>query len=332
LQIKNSCCATLAFKGFNLKNSGLLQIHKKEESKMDKIISIVGHTALDYIVDVERIAGKNESSPVINYEEYPGGGAANIAVAIAKLGGKSQLISPVGTDFASSGYEKLLTDACVDLSRLYRLDNQKISKAFVFTDKEKNQTTYFYWGASSKFKELKPEPTDFVHLATADSVYNSKIAQIADFVSFDPGQDLITYSKEKLEIILAHTDILFTNRHEIGRVMAMTGKSFSDLKAMIDIIVVTYDAEGSRIYTDEEEFAIPVVSVKDMDPTGAGDAYRAGFLLAFTRKYSLPTCGRIGSTVASFAVQKRGGQTGLPTWDEMKTRYEANFGKLEQKC
>lgn len=299
---------------------------------MDRIISIVGHTALDYIVDVEKIAGKNESSPVTDYEEYPGGGAANIAVAITRLGGKSQLISPVGKDFASSGYEKILTDAHVDLSRLYRLDDQKISKAFIFTDKEHNQTTYFYWGASSKFKELEPEPVDFVHLATADSVYNAKLAQIAGFVSFDPGQDLVTYSKENLELVLANTDILFANRHEIRRVSEMTGKSFSELKAMIDVIVVTYDSKGSTIYTNEGEFEIPVVSVKAVDPTGAGDAYRAGFLLALTRGYSLPTCGKIGSTVASFVVQARGCQTNLPTWEEMKTRYEANFGKLEKDC
>ncbi|HWQ45095.1 MAG TPA: carbohydrate kinase family protein [Methanosarcina barkeri] len=299
---------------------------------MDRVISIVGHTALDYIVDVEKIAGKNESSPVIDYEEYPGGGAANIAVAIAKLGGKSQLISPVGTDFASSGYEKLLKDAQVDLSRLYRLEDRKISKAFIFTDREDNQTTYFYWGASLKFKELEPEPADFVHLATADSVYNAKIAQIAGFVSFDPGQDLVTYSKENLELILAHTDILFANRHEIRRVSEMTGKSFLELKALIDIIVVTYDAEGSRIYTGKEEFTIPVIPVRAVDPTGAGDAYRAGFLLALARGCSLSTCGKVGSTVASFAVESRGCQTGLPTWEEMKVRYEASFGKLDKGC
>ncbi len=299
---------------------------------MDRVISIVGHTALDYIVDVEKIAGKNESSPVIDYEEYPGGGAANIAVAIAKLGGKSQLISPVGTDFVSSGYEKLLTEVNVDLSRLYRIEDRKISKAFIFTDREDNQATYFYWGASSKFKELEPEPVDFVHLATADSVYNAKIAQIANFVSFDPGQDLVTYSKENLELILAHTDILFANRHEIRRVSEMTGKSFSELKTMINTIVVTYDSEGSRIYTGNEEFLIPVIPVKAADPTGAGDAYRAGFLLALTRGYSLSTCGKIGSTVASFAVQTRGCQTDLPTWEEMKARYEANFGRLEEEC
>ncbi|KKG14987.1 sugar kinase [Methanosarcina sp. 2.H.T.1A.6] len=296
---------------------------------MDRVISVVGHIALDYIVDVEKIAGLNESSPVIDYEEYPGGGAANIAVAIAKLGGKSQLISPVGMDFSSSGYEKLLKEACVDLSRLYSIEDLKLSKAFIFTDREDNQTTYFYWGASSKFKELEPEPADFVHLATADCVYNAKIAQIAGFVSFDPGQDLVTYSKEKLETILAHTDILFANKHEIRRVSEMTGKTFSELRAMIDVIVVTYDSEGSKIYTDNDEWAIPVVSVKAVDPTGAGDAYRAGFLLAYTRGYSLPTCGKIGSTVASFAVQTRGCQTGLPTWEEMRSRYEASFGKLD---
>jgi ribokinase len=311
------------------KDPGFFTTHEKRGHYMDRAISIVGHTALDYIVNVEKIAGKNESSPVIDYEEYPGGGAANIAVAIAKLGGKSQLISPVGADFASSGYEKLLTEAHVDLSRLYRLEDQKISKAFIFTDREDNQTTYFYWGASSKFKELEPEPADFVHLATADSVYNAKLAQIAGFVSFDPGQDLVTYSKENLELILAHTDILFANRHEIRRVSEMTGKSFSELKAMIDIIVITYDAEGSRIYTGKEEFVIPVISVRAVDPTGAGDAYRAGFLLAFIRGYSLSTCGKIGSTVASFAVQTRGCQTDLPTWEEMRARYEANFGRLE---
>lgn len=298
---------------------------------MDRIISVVGHTALDYIVNVENIAGKNESSPVIDYEEYPGGGAANIAVAITKLGGKSQLISPVGTDFSSSGYEKLLQEAGVDLSRLYNIEDRKISKAFIFTDREDNQTTYFYWGASSRFKELEPQPADFVHLATADCVYNAKIAQISGFVSFDPGQDLVTYSKENLKTILAHTDILFANRHEIRRVSEMTGMSFSELRSMIDVIVVTYDAEGSRIYRGSEEWAIPVVSVKALDPTGAGDAYRAGFLLAYTKGYSLPACGKIGSTVASFAVQTRGCQTSLPTWEEMKSRYEANFGKLEAK-
>ena len=84
---------------------------------------------------------------------------------------------------------------------------------------------------------------------------------------------------------------------------------------MIDIIVITYDAEGGRIYTGKEEFIIPVISVKAVDPTGAGDAYRAGFLLALTRGYSLSTCGKIGSTVASFAVRTQGLPEAASTWE-----------------
>ena len=291
-------------------------------------ISVVGHTALDYLFDVETITGPNESSPIIDYRQFYGGGAANIAAAIAILGGKCQLISPVGEDFKSSGYEDYLASTGVDLSLIYRIDTEKTAKAFVFTDKEHNQSSYFYWGASARLKELEPPAVDFVHLATADATFNSRIAKKAKFVSFDPGQDLVTYSKEQLENILEHTDILFTNRHEIKRVCEMTGRSFSDIKNMVDATVVTYDSEGSRIYTGKEEHFIPVVPVSAHDPTGAGDAYRAGFLIAYTRGYPLVECGKIGATVASFAVQTIGCQTDLPTWEKMKSRFEKYFGRL----
>ena len=296
---------------------------------MDKMISVVGHAAIDLLFDVENIAVHYESHPIIEYHEYFGGGAANIAVAIAILGGSSQLISAVGGDFEASGYEAELKDYGVDLSLLYRLENEKSTRAFVFTDRQHHQSTYFDWGASRNLKDLEPPKVDFVHLATSDSTFNARIAKIADFVSFDPGQDLVTYSRENLESILANTNILFTNKHEIERVCKMTEKSFSDILEMIEIVIVTYDAEGSRIYNDGNEMPIPVVPVIAVDPTGAGDAYRAGFLLAYTRGYPLEICGKIGSTVASFAVQSIGCQTDLPTWEVMKKRFQKHFGTLE---
>ncbi|WP_406662134.1 carbohydrate kinase family protein [Methanolobus sp. ZRKC3] len=296
---------------------------------MDKMISVVGHAAIDLLFDVENIAIHDESHPIIDYHEYFGGGAANIAVGIAILGGRTQLISAVGGDFEVSGYEAELKNYGVDLSLLYRLENEKSTRAFVFTDREHHQSTYFDWGASRNLKELEPPKVDFVHLATSDSTFNAKIAKIADFVSFDPGQDLITYSREDLESILDNTNILFTNKHEIERVCKMTEKSFSDILGMIETVIVTYDAEGSRIYNNGNEIPIPVVTVTAVDPTGAGDAYRAGFLLAYTRGYPLEVCGKIGSTVASFAVQSIGCQTDLPTWDIMEKRYQDNFGTLE---
>ncbi|WP_094226610.1 carbohydrate kinase family protein [Methanolobus psychrotolerans] len=297
---------------------------------MDRTITVVGHAAIDLLFDVENIAVHNESHPIINYDQYYGGGAANIAIAIAILGGKAQLISAVGGDFASSGYEAELEKYSVDLSLLYRFHEEKSTRAFVFTDREHRQSTYFHWGASVKLKELEPDEVDFVHLATSDSTYNAKIAKKAGFVSFDPGQDLVTYSKENLECILENTDILFTNRHEIQRVCDMTGKSLGDILNMIETVVVTYDASGSKIYNNGIEITIPVVPVKALDPTGAGDAYRAGFLLAHTRNFPLEVCGKIGSVVASFAVQNIGCQTDLPTWEVMKARYEENFGNFPE--
>ncbi|MCD4704151.1 MAG: carbohydrate kinase family protein [Methanosarcinaceae archaeon] len=296
---------------------------------MNSVISVVGHAALDYLFDVEGVAGPHESYPIVDYEVHFGGGAANIAVAIAVLGGDAQLISAVGDDLSTSGYEDHLISMGVDLSLLYRLEGEKSTKAFVYTDGQHNQATYFYWGSSAHLQELEPPTVDFVHLATSESSFNARIAKKAGFVSFDPGQDLVTYPLEDLETILDNTDILFTNRHEIKRVCKMTGRSFSDLKDDIDVIVVTYDAEGSRIHTADNEYFIPAIVVDALDPTGAGDAYRAGFLLAYTKGYSLDVCGNIGSTVASFAVETIGCQTDLPTWEIMESRFEENFGKLQ---
>ncbi len=302
----------------------------KEVQNMDRMITVVGHAAIDLLFDVENIAVHNESHPIIDYDQYYGGGAANIAMAIATLGGNTQLIAAVGGDFDSSGYRDELENHNVDLSLLYHFPEEKSTRAFVFTDREHQQSTYFHWGASVHLKELDPPSVDFVHLATSDSTYNARIAKKASFVSFDPGQDLVTYSKENLESILENTNILFTNKHEIQRVCDMTGRSFDDILNMIETVIVTYDASGSKIYNRGDEVSIPVVCVPTLDPTGAGDAYRAGFLLAYTRNYPLEICGKVGATVASFAVQSIGCQTDLPTWDIMKLRYEENFGKFPE--
>lgn len=295
---------------------------------MSDVISVVGHAAIDFLFDVEGIATQNESYPIIDYQKFFGGGAANIVAAISILGGKSQLISAVGDDFATSGYEEHLDGLGVDLSLLFRLEGEKGTAAYVYTDPFHNQSTYFYWGASAKLKELEPPEVDFVHLATSEPNFNARIAQKAKFVSFDPGQDLITYTRENLEIILDNTDILFTNKHEIKRVCDMTESTFDDIREKIGIVVVTYDAEGSKIFSDGADYEIPVIPVTALDPTGAGDAYRAGFLVSYTRGYPLDVCGKVGSTVASFAVESVGCQTDLPTWDDMVARYESQFGEF----
>ncbi|MGM0770574.1 MAG: carbohydrate kinase family protein [Halobacteriota archaeon] len=231
---------------------------------MSDVISVVGHAAIDFLFDVEGIAKQNESYPIIDYQKFFGGGAANIVAAISVLGGNSQLISAVGDDFATSGYEEHLDGLGVDLSLLFRLKGEKGTAAYVYTDPSHNQSTYFYWGASAKLKELEPPELEFVHLATSEPNFNAKIAQKSKFVSFDPGQDLVMYTRENLEAILDKTDILFTNKHEIKRVCDMTESTFDDIRGKIGIVVVTYDAEGSKIFSDGAEYEIPAVPVRHL--------------------------------------------------------------------
>lgn len=289
-----------------------------------RTISIVGHTALDYIFNIPAFPSMNSSTYIKDYKQFYGGGAANTAAAIAKLGGDCELISPVGADFTDSNYETHLRNLGVKLGRLIRFEDEGTAKAYIFNDDGHNQITYFYWGASSRFPEVETPEVQMVHLATACPKFNVRMAQAADFVSFDPGQDLIRYSRGDLLSILSRTDILFANRHEIQRICETTEWSLSELKANIETIVVTYDINGSKIYADDV-IDIPAVKANSVDPTGAGDGYKAGFLFGVVKDYDLEVCGRIGATVASFIVEKRGCQTNLPIWEQMRRRYVDAF-------
>ncbi|MCL2549837.1 MAG: carbohydrate kinase family protein [Methanimicrococcus sp.] len=296
---------------------------------MSRKISVTGHTSIDYLLTVESMAGPDQSAPVFVCETQYGGGAANVAVAIARLGGDVELISPVGRDFESSGYRFWLESFGIDLSKLYHLEGETLSKAFVITDSLSSQTTYFYWGAAAKLAELAPPKAEFVHMVTADCRFNEKMSHIADFVSFDPGQDLVTYQREPLNTILENTNILFSNRHEIQKVTEISGKTFEELRNSIGLIIVTCDKEGSVLYEnnggEKKETKIPAVWAESADPTGAGDAYKAGFLVSLIKGCPPEICCRVGSVTASFVVEKIGCQTNLPDWKRMKERYVQYF-------
>jgi len=228
------------------------------------------------------------------------------------VGGDCELISPVGADFANSDYEAHLMKLGVKLGRLVRLKDEETAKAYIFTDEKHNQVTYFFWGASRHFPELKAPKAEMVHLVTASPKFNVRMAQSADFVSFDPGQDLAMYSKKDLLSILGKTNILFANKHEIQRICRMTGKSFSELKEEVETVVITYDVDGSKIYAGDV-IEIPSIKVRS---------------IGLVKNYDLETCGKIGTTVASFIVERKGCQTNLPSWKQMKERYERIFGEL----
>ncbi len=291
------------------------------------MIHVVGHTAIDYICRVPRIPGKNESTLVTGRRIFFGGGAANIAAGIARLGEPSTLVSAVGGDFDGSPYDRWMKELGIE-QQFYRVMESNTATAFIFTDDHHDQCTFFEWGASEVFSKQEPPGFRFVHMATADPDYNVKVANNSEFSSFDPGQDLFRYSKKQLAAILDKISILFANQYELAGMCRILGISEEDLVAWVPTAVFTKGKHGSRLYQCRESEEIPAIAVDAVDPTGAGDAYRAGFLAGYAKGFEALECCRIGTVAASFAVEREGSQTNLPDWNRMEARYKTAFGTL----
>lgn len=287
---------------------------------MNRVVTVVGHTAIDHISRVTTLPGPNGSTSITDRQVLFGGGAANIAAGIARLGGDVELLSAVGGDFAGSAYDRWLGELGVR-PRFYLVEGAHTATAFMFTDETSGaQMTFFEWGASVAFSCEEAPALDFVHMATADPVFNRHVAERARFASFDPVQDL--------DAILDHIDLLFANQHEVAGMCSLLGISRVELIERVPTAIFTEGSGGSCLASDGREVRIPIVPVKMVDPTGAGDAYRAGFLTAYTRGFSLETCCQVGTVTASFTVEHPGCQTNLPDWERMQVRFEQHFGAL----
>jgi sugar/nucleoside kinase (ribokinase family) len=292
------------------------------------MIHVVGHTAIDHISHVHHLPERNCSTHITERQIFFGGGAANIAAGIATLGEDVTLVSCIGGDFAGSDYDLWMQRLGIH-QQFFRVPGTHTPTAFMFTDDAGDQMTFFEWGASKAFAEADAPALPLVHMATADPEFNCRVAERSEFASFDPGQDVFWYTKEQLETILPNTNILFANQHEVQHMCRTLGITKEALIQQVDMAIFTMSGDGSILYANGNEHFIPVVPVTLADPTGAGDAYRAGFLTAYVRGYSPLISCRVGTVTASYVVEHPGCQTHLPTWDQMRARYRTPFGTLE---
>jgi len=295
----------------------------------DTDLLAIGHTALDYIIHVKEFPEANSSTSINKMKTLFGGAAANVAVVSSTLGLKTSLVSAVGEEFIDSNYHNKLKTMGIDTQNMIVIKDEKTPTAFVLTDSNDDQISYFYWGAASQFKNSEPpikaiKKVDAVHLATGDPGFNRRSGKVAHeegkLISFDPGQDLHMYSKAELEAVIKICDILFGNHHEIKRIQETINMNIDDLRNFgPDIVVTTHGKDGSTICTDKE-IRIDAIIRHTVDPTGAGDSYRAGFLNAYLNGEDLETCGKFASAVASFVVEAEGCQTNIPNEIMVKER------------
>jgi len=297
---------------------------------------VLGHTAFDYIMQVEEFSKLNTSAIVNEMETFSGGAAGNVAVVASKMGLDVGLISCIGKDFKGSDYEKELLDENIDISDMIVSQTDNTPTAFVLTNPDDEQMFYFYWGAAKMYKEAEiPKEAILnakaVHLATGDPDFNIKCGKYAyqnnKLVSFDPGQDLHLYSAKNLKEVICNCNILFGNEHEIERICDLLDTTIDKIVTKgPDLIVKTLGEKGSNIYTkDGECIKINPVVTKAYDPTGAGDSYRAAFLSMYIHDNSLEECGKFASTVSSYIVETQGTQTNIPSIDQAYQRMEDNY-------
>jgi adenosine kinase len=267
-------------------------------------------------------------------EETPGGVAANIAHGIAQLGERPVLLGSVGPDAFT--YMKELKAAGIDTARVHT--SQLPTASFnVMTDSDDNQIGGFYPGAMSDSKKLSLEPWAGQDVLVCISAHDpagmrSQVEECKRYglrLVYDPGQQVSNSPAEDLAAGVKAAEVLIANDYELGVLSEKTGLPVGDIKSRVPVVVTTLGKEGSVIEGAKVKQPIKVPActpAKVVDPTGAGDAYRAGFLYGYLRQWQLRECGLLGSAVASYIVEHHGTQTRLSRPAIME-RYKKTFNE-----
>ena len=284
-----------------------------------KNITVAGHIALDHIFDIPAHPEPEHSIFIERYERHFGGGAANIATGIAKLGGQSRLVAAVPETFDRTDYAAYLDDLGIDMA-LSRFPGD-MPEAYIFNDSQYRQITYFSWGVSEQMPDIDAAGK-VIHLAPVHPQFACRMAEQARYLAFEPGQDLPRYTAEQLSYLLARTDMLFCNGTELHSMAEMLDVSRRELLTDLDA-VVTRGERGCLVYEDGKTYEVPAVDADMVDPTGAGDAHRAAVWAALQRDFDLEVACQLGNVAAALTVAQRGAQNGMPDWEtllELHTR------------
>lgn len=300
---------------------------------IDHVMDFPGRYA-DHILP-EKIHVINLSFQVDTLKKERGGTGANIVYNLALLGEKPKLIATVGEDFAK--YRYWLEKTGVDTQFTRAVPFEFTSSFFVFTDRADNQIGAFYQGAMKHASELSIESvnlksSDFVIIAPTEVSAMVKYAQEAKSMGirylFDPGMQLPRFSDEDLQKSVYGAHILIGNDYEIEVIKKRLSVSNGDLTEIVDLLITTFGEKGSLIENKKKKISIPSVKPREIvDPTGAGDAYRAGFIKGYLKKLPLEICGKMGSLTASYAIEKYGTTNHWYNLARFKSRYKQSFNQ-----
>lgn len=311
---------------------------------MGKIL-VTGSLAYDHIMDFpgkfsehilpDKIHILNVSFLVNRLKKQWGGTAGNIAYNLALLGESPVILATAGKDF--SAYRKHLAEFGVNLSQVREYQSNLTSTFFVITDQSDNQIAGFYLGVMEKAQKLSikkvPGKVSLSIISPNDPRamvnYSDECRQLKIPFIFDPGQQIPRLTGSDIKNSLKGAKILIGNDYEMELIRRKVGWSNLDILKKVETIITTKGALGSEILTKSSRLLIPPVKTKKIvDPTGAGDAYRAGIIKGILNNWGWRKSGQVASLAAVYAVEHYGTQEHHYSSKDFIKRYEDNFGRF----
>ena len=262
-----------------------------------------------------------------------GGCAGNIAYNLQGLQGEPVVMGTIGHDGA--GYVERLRGLGIAGDGVRTIDDAFTAQAFIITDLDDNQITAFHPGAmnSSHHNRVGDVAGIGLGIVAPDGKegMQSHAAQFAaagiPFV-FDPGQGLPLFTGDELMEMIGQASYVTVNDYEAKLLSERTGWSIADIAERVQAMVVTLGAEGSVIHADGATYAIPAARPRAVvDPTGCGDAYRAGLLFGLAAGWDWERTGYLASVLGSIKIESRGGQNHPVDRDTVAERYREAFGE-----
>jgi len=262
-----------------------------------------------------------------------GGCAGNIAYTLKMLGGDPLIMATVGEDYQPYAYR--LEKLRLSQAHLRQVAGTFTAQAFITTDLDDNQITAFHPGAmnSSHLNHVADARDVGLGIVAPDGregmlQHARELHQAGVPFIFDPGQGIPMFSGEELLNFFSQADYVATNDYEAKMLQERTGRSVEELAKLVKAFLVTQGAQGSLVYSGGRTEAIPSVkAARVVDPTGCGDAYRAGLLYGIANDLDWPTTGRLASLLGSIKIAERGAQNHQFSSDEISVRFRDAFGR-----
>ncbi len=293
---------------------------------------MVFHDKFKHHILPEKVHMLNVSFLVPTIRREFGGCAGNIAYNLNLLGERPAIMATVGHDFEP--YAQWLNSCKISTQYIKTMDSEYTGQAYITTDEDDNQITAFHPGAMNFSHENSVVDAENITIGIVSpdgkegmQVHAKEFVEQAIPFIFDPGQGMPMFDGEELLELLDLATYATFNDYESELMQERTGLSLEQIAKKVDALIITMGGKGSKIYTAGKCINIPSAKAKELaDPTGCGDAYRAGLLYGIINEYDWEITGRIASLLGTIKIERHGTQNHKFTMESFKIRYQESFG------